>query len=92
MKTRLYAGIDPGVSGAVGFVLADGSFSDVLDMPTLATTTGRRQIDFAALAAILRDHAPAFVLVERVGTSSTRSWGRAWPRCSSTTSTSKGRR
>jgi len=67
MKTRLYAGIDPGVSGAVGFVLADGSFSDVLDMPTLATTTGRRQIDFAALAAILRDHAPAFVLVERVG-------------------------
>lgn len=67
MKRRLFAGIDPGVSGAVGLVREDGSFHAVHDMPTLATTTGRRQIDFATLAAILRDHAPAFVLVERVG-------------------------
>ncbi len=67
MKPRLYAGIDPGVLGAVGLVREDGGFHAVHDMPTLTTTTGRRQIDFAALATILRDHAPAFVLVERVG-------------------------
>jgi crossover junction endodeoxyribonuclease RuvC len=36
-------------------------------MPTLVQTTGRRQIDFTGLAAILREQLPAFVLVERVG-------------------------
>ncbi len=64
---RLFAGIDPGLSGAIGLVHEDGSFAAVVDIPTLTTTTGRRQIDFAALAAILREQAPAFVLVERVG-------------------------
>lgn len=64
---RLFAGIDPGVSGAVGLVREDGTFAAVHDMPTLPTTTGRRQVDFASLAAILREHGPAFVLVERVG-------------------------
>lgn len=63
----LFAGIDPGVSGAVGFVHADGRFAAVLDMPTQTATTGRRQVDPAGLAALLRQHAPAFVLVERVG-------------------------
>ena len=65
--TRLFCGIDPGVSGAVGLVREDGTFAAVHDMPTLPTTTGRRQVDFARLAAILREHGPAFVLVERVG-------------------------
>jgi len=64
---RLFAGIDPGVSGAVGLVREDGTFAAVLDMPTLTQTTGRRAIDPAALAAILRQHQPAFTLVERVG-------------------------
>jgi crossover junction endodeoxyribonuclease RuvC len=63
----LYAGIDPGLSGAVGLVRADGSFASVHDMPVLTTTTGRKQVDFSGLAAILREHQPAFVLVERVG-------------------------
>lgn len=67
MKPRLFCGIDPGVSGAVGFVRRDGTFAAVHDMPTTTATTGRRQIDPAALAAILRQHGPAFVLVERVG-------------------------
>jgi hypothetical protein len=44
-----------------------GTFATVHDMPTTATTTGRRQIDPAALAGILKQHGPAFVLVERVG-------------------------
>lgn len=64
---RLFADIDPGLSGAVGFVHADGAFHSVHDMPTLPTTTGRRAVDFALLAEILRDHNPAFTLVERVG-------------------------
>ncbi len=67
MTPRLYCGIDPGLSGAVGFVRDDGRFAAVLDMPTLPTTTGRRQVDFAQLADIIRKHATAFVLVERVG-------------------------
>lgn len=65
--SRTFCGIDPGIGGAVGLVHDDGTFVAVHDMPTLPTTTGRRQADFAALAAILREHGPAFVLVERVG-------------------------
>ncbi|MDP2828733.1 MAG: hypothetical protein Q8O37_09010 [Sulfuricellaceae bacterium] len=65
--SRLFCGIDPGVSGAIGFVTEQGAFSAVLDMPTSPTTTGRKQVDFAGLAAVLREHSPAFVLVERVG-------------------------
>lgn len=63
----LYMGIDPGVSGAVAWIDGDGEFVDVLDMPTLPTTTGRRAIDAAALAAAIRERRPAFALVERVG-------------------------
>lgn len=63
----MFAGIDPGIGGAVGIVFDDGGFAAVHDMPTLPTTTGRRQVDFASLAAILRDCGPSFVLVERVG-------------------------
>ena len=67
-SSRLFCGIDPGVSGAVGLVREDGAFAAVYDMPTQPTTTGRRQVDFARLAAILRERGPlAFVLVERVG-------------------------
>ena len=60
-------GIDPGLAGAVGFIDDEGGFVAVYDMPVLPTTTGRRQIDAAALADILRQHAPVFTLVERVG-------------------------
>lgn len=60
-------GIDPGLAGAVGIIDGEGEFVAVYDMPVLPATTGRRQIDAAALADILRQHAPAFTLVERVG-------------------------
>ena len=63
----LFCGIDPGLSGAVGFIDVAGKFVAVYDMPTLPTTTGRRQIDAAELADLLREHAPGFTLVERVG-------------------------
>ncbi len=64
---KTLCGIDPGLGGAIGFIDTERQFIDVLDMPTLPTTTGRRQIDAAALAGILRQHRPRFVLVERVG-------------------------
>jgi len=63
----LYAGVDLGLGGAVGFIGDDGPFRAVVDMPVLPTTTGRRMLDAAALADLLREHQPAFVLVERVG-------------------------
>lgn len=62
-----FCGIDPGLGGAVGFVREGAAFVAVVDMPVLITTTGRRTVDAARLAAILRDQSPAFVLVERVG-------------------------
>lgn len=65
--TDIYCGIDPGLGGAVGFVGADGNFHAVADMPVLPTTTGRKVLDAAGLADVLREHQPAFVLVERVG-------------------------
>ena len=65
--SRLFCAVDPGVSGGVGFVGEAGQFVAVFDMPTVTATTGRRQVDFANLAAILREHAPAFTLVEKVG-------------------------
>lgn len=65
--SRLFCGIDPGLGGAVGFVDEAGAFAAVHDMPTLPTSTGRRQLDPAALAEIMRRYNPAFTLVERVG-------------------------
>ena len=63
----LICGIDPGLSGAVGFITQAGDFVGVYDMPVLPATTGRRQIDAAELADLLREHAPVFTMVERVG-------------------------
>lgn len=65
--SALFAGIDPGVGGAIGFVDQHGAFAGTHDMPVTLATTGRRQIDPAGLAAILRDTCPDFALVERVG-------------------------
>lgn len=65
--SRIVAGIDPGISGAVGFLTLDGEFVAVADMPVLPSSTGRHQVDSAALAEILRQHAPRLVMVERVG-------------------------
>ncbi|NJD24078.1 MAG: hypothetical protein FIB06_01595 [Betaproteobacteria bacterium] len=62
----IIAGIDPGINGAIG-VLEGGAFRAIHDMPTMTSTTGRRLIDFHGLTAILAQHAPDFVLVERVG-------------------------
>jgi len=65
--SKLLCGIDPGVSGAIGFLTEAGDFHAVFDMPVVTSTTGRKQVDGLALAAILRDHRPAICMVERVG-------------------------
>lgn len=68
MTRRLVAGIDPGLSGAVGIIDDAGEFVGVFDVPTLPTSTGRRQLDPSALASIISGSGSlAFVLVERVG-------------------------
>ena len=64
---KVFMGIDPGLSGACGLVDSAGSFYAVFDMPVLVTSTGRKQVDCAALAQNIRKFQPAFVLVERVG-------------------------
>lgn len=64
---KLICGVDPGIAGAIGLIKADGSFYAVFDMPLVTSSTGRKQVDGLALAAILRDHRPAACIVERVG-------------------------
>ena len=66
MSQKISCGIDPGVSGAIGFLFEDGTFRHVSDMPVVTTTTGRKQIDGLGLAAILRRINPYVVIVERV--------------------------
>lgn len=62
----LICGIDPGVSGAVGFLTERGEFVRVFDMPVYETTTGRRQIDPVELASILMQQRPLRCVLERV--------------------------
>ncbi|MGL1833044.1 hypothetical protein ACKVEX_05490 [Rhodocyclaceae bacterium SMB388] len=65
MKVPFYLGIDPGVGGAVGVLDQWGTFVGVFDMPTTASTTGRRQLDAASLAEILKRY-PGYATLERV--------------------------
>jgi len=65
--TIYYAGVDPGLHGAVGFVRGDGSFAGVVDMPIVLQSNQRYAVDAGALADVFRRHVPSFVLVERVG-------------------------
>jgi len=60
-------GIDPGLTGAVVFLAPDGDLLAVVDMPTLTATTGRREVNAAGLAELLRHYPGATVTVERVG-------------------------
>ena len=67
MSAKVFCGIDPGLTGAVAFLREGGEILDVVDMPVQTTSTGRKQIDGAELAAILVRYLPSFVLLERVG-------------------------
>lgn len=63
---RLICGIDPGVGGAIGFLNTDGTYAGVEDMPVVIATTGRKELDAAALAETLRAYGPSGAIVERV--------------------------
>ena len=47
-------GIDPGLDGAIAWLKDDLAYIDVVDMPTMAGTGARRQVNAAELAKILR--------------------------------------
>lgn len=57
--TRLFLGIDPGLTGALALLDARGALFQVEDLPTIARGKGkvRQEIDAAALARLLRPHA-----------------------------------
>ncbi len=60
--TRVYVGIDPGLSGAIGWVTHDGH----ADAQLLPLTTAR-EIDAEALRLQLEILRPEFVVIELVG-------------------------
>lgn len=69
--TALYLGVDPGLTGALALLHADGSMHSVEDLPVMARGKGRvkHEIDPAALARLIRPHAMDIKLavVEQVG-------------------------
>lgn len=67
MTEAVQIGVDPGLTGAVCVLDAAGELVELADMPTLPTTTGRREINAAALADLLRKYPGAPAFVERVG-------------------------
>lgn len=58
-------GIDPGVSGAVAWLLESGEFYRAVDMPTMKLGKSSR-VNAAELSRCLRDFRPSHAVVERV--------------------------
>lgn len=48
-------GVDPGLDGAIAWLNDGCMFIKVVDMPSMATGTGRRQVNGAELARIIRN-------------------------------------
>jgi crossover junction endodeoxyribonuclease RuvC len=71
MSADLFLGIDPGLSGAIGILYADGTFHSVEDMPTVLRGKGavKREVDAAGLAHLLRPIAGQIkmAMIEKVG-------------------------
>ena len=66
--TGLILGIDPGNSGALALLSADGSLVDLVDMPCVADgTKGRQAVNPALLAEIIRRWNPDSAFCEFVG-------------------------
>ena len=60
----IYAGIDPGLSGAIAFDC--GGSWEIYDMPVVQGRTGKNQIAISTLAAILRDYEISHAFIEDV--------------------------
>lgn len=67
MTEAVQIGVDPGLDGAIVVLNAAGELVELADMPTQMTTTGRREINAACLADLLRKYPGAPAFVERVG-------------------------
>ena len=67
MTEAVFIGVDPGLSGAIVVLDSAGELVELADMPTQMTTTGRREINAACLADLLRKYPGAPAAVERVG-------------------------
>ncbi len=60
----IWCGIDPGLSGALAFISANGLGAVTFPMP-LVEVDGQDELDSAALTALLEEMAPRLVCVER---------------------------
>lgn len=63
---NIYAGIDPGLTGAIAFFYENGDFIEVFDMPTMALGK-KNQVNAIELTKILNKHVPKNVFIEMVG-------------------------
>lgn len=62
----IYAGIDPGLSGAIAFVSADGLVASTVFQLVDGPSIGLRELDTAWLSAILEEYNPRLVCLEQV--------------------------
>lgn len=66
----MYIGIDPGITGAIAILDANGNYQTVIDMPTMAKGKGsskvKNQINPAALYDVLHVYSGASAVLELV--------------------------
>lgn len=60
-----YLGIDPGLNGGLALLSPDGLLVEV--MPTVKDAKGKRTVDGAELARLIRGWRPTCAIVEKVG-------------------------
>lgn len=58
-------GIDPGITGGLAFI-EDRALLALYDMPTVTDANGKRRPSAPGIAALIRQHAPARAIIERV--------------------------
>jgi crossover junction endodeoxyribonuclease RuvC len=58
--TGVVCGVDPGQTGAVAFITADGTLLDIFDMPVIG-----KYVHGGLLAAIIRDNDPVAAWIEQ---------------------------
>lgn len=60
-------GVDPGIHGALALLDGEGRLLAVEDMPVMARSQKKNEVNAAAVAALLREWCPDRVVLERVG-------------------------
>lgn len=62
----VWAGIDPGLSGAIAFIQEDGGLGATVHPMPLVTVDGQDELDSEALTELLESFDPRLVTLERV--------------------------